>query len=985
MKYILSFLIFLFVLSALNAQSWKELDSLSTIYLENEELEKAEPLVLKAFELSKSKYGIQSKNYAKSLGDLAFYNYLKFFTIEKSTILLDSARRIFENLHDTICNEYMLVLNHLNYIYDDCFDYEKAEWCAQKCVEITKMIEGEASENYATNLHNLAWVYLHTSNFSKAGKYFEESYIIFRDSVRKNTESYAFLLNSFANYYIKRGFDNFAEIFMKKSLEIRKELYGEKNRWCAAQIGNLGRYYFFLGRYEIAESLLVKSADIKFELYGDNDIQSAYAYMDLAKIQWHKGNYIKAEELIEKGIYIFEKLKVTNYPDYYLVLKTFLSSLYVDMGEYKKAKIILSDAFEKCKIFFGEKSIYTTEVSIELAKTFYLLDDFKKAEFLYEKAFKCYDEILGGPPVNYGYLLTSLADVYIKENKTAKAEELYIKANEFYLERINKYYNGLSEKEKLEFNRTINPHIEKFYSFALKRYNENPEISSDLMNLSITTKGLILKSVTKMKNAILNSGDSILLNKYERMIFLRQSLANAYSLSKEEITKKGINVKVIEDEANEIDKELSSLKGIDYRFSGEKWCDIKEKMQNDECFVEFINFKSYDKNFSDTVIYYVGIIRKDFAHPVFVKLCNENDITKILQIKADSKDSYQKNSETSNILYNLIFKPIEPYLNNVEVIYLSPSGLLNKISFASLNIDGENYLCDKFNLRYLTNLKDYLEADKYYEDNKKFIEVIFGGINYDIDTSGNIYVVPKTSRGNEDEEWSPPADMIIQDMSLSNLTRWNFLQGTKEEAEKIKLILEKNKIESKQFTGNEASEETIKIFCKKNSPEILHIATHGFFFPEPNSENKNIKNPFKSSVNPLFRSGLLFAGANHVWMGGREIEGVENGILTAYEVSNMDLQNTELVVLSACETGLGDIKGGEGVYGLQRAFKVAGAKTIIMSLWKVPDKETVELMELFYSNWLEKKMTKHEAFSQAQKEMRKKYPPYYWAAFVMVE
>ncbi|MCX6164324.1 MAG: CHAT domain-containing protein, partial [Ignavibacteriae bacterium] len=140
----------------------------------------------------------------------------------------------------------------------------------------------------------------------------------------------------------------------------------------------------------------------------------------------------------------------------------------------------------------------------------------------------------------------------------------------------------------------------------------------------------------------------------------------------------------------------------------------------------------------------------------------------------------------------------------------------------------------------------------------------------------------------------------------------------------------------------------------------------------------------KRAENPLFRSGLILAGANWYWQGNRSIEGTEDGILTAYEVSNMDLMNTELVVLSACETGLGDIKGGEGVYGLQRAFKVAGVKTIIMSLWKVPDKETVELMELFYTNWLGG-MTKHDAFTNAQKEMRKKYPPYYWAAFVMVE
>lgn len=134
----------------------------------------------------------------------------------------------------------------------------------------------------------------------------------------------------------------------------------------------------------------------------------------------------------------------------------------------------------------------------------------------------------------------------------------------------------------------------------------------------------------------------------------------------------------------------------------------------------------------------------------------------------------------------------------------------------------------------------------------------------------------------------------------------------------------------------------------------------------------------------MFRSGLALAGANHAWKGKAAIPGKEDGILTAYEISQMDLSNTDLVVLSACETALGDLQGNEGVIGLQRAFKMAGVKQLILSLWKVPDKETVELMTLFYKNWTRGQPTR-EALRSAQLEMRKKYSPYYWAAFVLVE
>ena len=185
----------------------------------------------------------------------------------------------------------------------------------------------------------------------------------------------------------------------------------------------------------------------------------------------------------------------------------------------------------------------------------------------------------------------------------------------------------------------------------------------------------------------------------------------------------------------------------------------------------------------------------------------------------------------------------------------------------------------------------------------------------------------------------------------------------------------------------------------KKSPEMIHFATHGFFYPEiksnkiemekvvfRGSNTSDILNQpaFMHSENPLLRSGILLSGASRAWQNQPAIEGVEDGTLTAYEVSNMNLYNTQLVVLSACQTGLGDIKGSEGVFGLQRAFKMAGVRYIIMSLWNVPDYQTSELMTLFYTNWLNG-MDIKEAFSKAQQIMRKKYDPFYWAAFVLIE
>jgi len=216
---------------------------------------------------------------------------------------------------------------------------------------------------------------------------------------------------------------------------------------------------------------------------------------------------------------------------------------------------------------------------------------------------------------------------------------------------------------------------------------------------------------------------------------------------------------------------------------------------------------------------------------------------------------------------------------------------------------------------------------------------------------------------------------------------WRELKHAEQETANIAAVLQKAGILAAIKTGYDATEEDFKKLGNGGpAPRLLHISTHGYFFPDPVADPQSNGPAFKSSNYPMIRSGLILAGANHAWKTGRPLGNREDGILTAYEISQMDLRNTELVVLSACETGLGHIEGNEGVYGLQRAFKIAGVKTIVMSLWQVPDYQTQELMTVFYQKWLLGKMPVRQALQAAQKEMRDKgYEPYYWAGFVVVE
>jgi CHAT domain-containing protein len=341
-------------------------------------------------------------------------------------------------------------------------------------------------------------------------------------------------------------------------------------------------------------------------------------------------------------------------------------------------------------------------------------------------------------------------------------------------------------------------------------------------------------------------------------------------------------------------------------------------------------------------------------------------------------------------LSSIIWKPLEPYLDSVKVIYYSPAGLLHRINFDAISLDKEARLGDNYKMLRLNNTRSLGESDSEssFESNDA---ILFGGIDYELDTAA----VDSSLTINDAVFRSDVLRGLIW-AGQDDAEKWNILSGTAIEINQIASILLSNNFQTVKYSEKDATEESFKKFGKQgNSPRILHIATHGFFFSNPlyvtspklDEMVADRRTVFKISDNPMIRSGLILYGANYAWKKNRTYKpGIEDGILTAYEISQTNLSNTELVVLSACETGLGDIQGNEGVYGLQRAFKIAGVKYLIMSLWQVPDKATSDFMTQFYMNWLEKKMTIPDAFRLTQKEMCQRFvDPYSWAGFVLIK
>lgn len=577
-------------------------------------------------------------------------------------------------------------------------------------------------------------------------------------------------------------------------------------------------------------------------------------------------------------------------------------------------------------------------------------------------------KVLGPYHPVYAEVLKMLTPMYESIGDYKTEEELTITSMNIISYNTLKDFTFLSESEKEMYYQTRLPDMHSFIAYTLKRKRRNPKITTYTYNYILQNKGLMLKSSTAMRLAILNSKDSVLLRKYDEWLSLQKEISILYSTPVEMRTN---DVSVVESKANLLEKSLvqsSQLFG-DYRKALQiNWENVRDSLKADEAAIEFTHFNIRGKDGGDAVIYCALIVRPDSKYPEMIRLFEEKQLLDLMVSPTAGSFSFIKklygtNTETNESLYKLIWQPLEKYLEGVKTIYYSPDGVLHKVSFAALGTDKNLFLCDNYRINTVsTTAKVYLPKNSEISSN--ITANIFGGINYNTDKT-------------ETEIWS-------------------YLEGTLNETQIINFFLEDKKIKTNYYTESNASEEIFK----KISPDcnILHLATHGFFYPSSEEETKDTSEnlfasrsgrsgfgveQFVKNKNPLMRSGLVLAGANDVWQ-KQYSEDKEDGVLTALEVTSVDLRKTQLVVLSACETGLGDIRGTEGVYGLQRAFKMAGAKFLIMSLWEVPDKETEEFMTTFYSKLLNLKDIKL-AFTQTQREMRVKYGPYFWAAFVLIE
>lgn len=957
--------------------------NLGTLYSDMGQYKKAELLYLEGKEIREKSLGKKSVPYAESCNNLAGL-YVDLGQYKKAEPLYLEAKKIKEKVLGKEDPNYGATCFNLAGLYQYMGAYDKAELLYLEDRHITEKVLGKDHPDYAGSCNNLAGLYWNMGQYGNAEKLYLEALQIAEKALGKEHPQYVRTSNNLAGLYFTMGQYEKAEPLYLEAKKIREKLVGKEHPDYATTCDNLGCLYADLGQYEKAESLHLEARQIREKTLGKDHERYAASCDNLAILYMYMGEYQKAEPLYLEARQINRKAFGNEHPNYAESCDN-LALLYCAMGKYERAKPLYLEAMKIRKKAFGKAHPVYAESCDNLAVFFKDIGQYEKAEPLALEAKQILTTALGKEHVSFIASCNHLANLYWKLKKTEKANKLYAEAFASENSQLRKIFQFSSELEKQSYLKRITD-LENYYlSFASTVYPYSKQALT--YNVSLSRRNLILSSSIRLRQAMYASGDTGIQNKYNAWINLREQLSFWYT---KPVTERPAYVAALNEKTNTLEKELTRVSST-FKEEQEQhvvnWKDIQQDLKPHEAAIEFVHFNYYNgRRMTDSTYYVALLLKKDVAEPALIPLFENRELNKLLGDGNTLNTIYTlyRSSDKPGLAYRLIWQPLEKQLKNVTKIYFAPSGLLHRISFGALPVGNGHVLSDKYALVQLNTTGSVAGQSNWSIDTSDKL-FLYGGIEYDVDSVALKQAV--VAYRSSSTEWRG-----FLNSELTRGSSWKYLPGTEKEINIVSTLAKQKNYSTEVAKGVLASEESIKSLYGTTSPAVLHIATHGFFFPDPKEEpkkdigiNPGSGNVFRRSDNPLFRAGLLFAGAGNAW-NGRQVSGTEDGILTAYEVSNLYLPNTKLVVLSACETGLGDIQGNEGVYGLQRAFKMAGVENLVMSLWKVSDQATAEFMEKFYAGIFNKKSVS-DAFYNAQTIMKNKYrkEPHKWAAWILIK
>ncbi len=750
--------------------------------------------------------------------------------------------------------------------------------------------------------------------------------------------------------------------YFNKSLELNK-LLGDKSEY-SKNLGQIGNLYEDFGNYNEANKYYFKAVEEYKKINKKSGI--AHTLNSIAGVYKDNGDYKNALNYYQNA---YKLNKEINAVDEMLANKINIGVLYSSQNKFKQAlkeykeiedevqqinnSFLIGSWYSNIGVLKGRMGDHLSGIKyLRLAQKTYEKtnneSDLRKSLFFLSK--------------NY-FALGFYDSSFISAKYANSIDQNFIKNN----------FNTLNEEKKELFINEMMDCNNFIPNLLLSDYNLNDSVSEFILESRIMYKGILLNGSIALQKSRTKDLDPVSESLFQLWRIKKLSY-NKIAQEKSDTNKLAI-ISILKNELDSIELNLtnSNSKILDQIiFKDIKTKDIQNALSVDEAAIEFIRFNKYSKspindrefiydNLDSSI--YAGIIvaKKGILKTIILK--NGHELENVAFNYYRERTS-KPNSSVDSISYSKYWKVFDQELKQYKKIYISADGIYNKINLSAIyNTQTNKFVVEEKDIVLLSSLKEITNQPNNFLSENNTTAVLFGDPIFKLETQMN-----------------HPKQMLLSD-TLNIRMGMHQLPATKIEVEKISEEMKLRGLKPVLYIGKDANETNLKFV---NSPTILHIATHGFFLKDDDLERNSLINSKTLKNQPLLRSGLLFSGARNTYEGDK-LDGEENGILYALEASELDLSTTQLVVLSACETANGENKNGEGVYGLQRAFKKSGARQIIMSMWSVPDNATRELMIEFYKNYL-KTQDAQSSLKTAQLKLKSKYPnkPFYWGAFVIM-
>jgi CHAT domain-containing protein/Tfp pilus assembly protein PilF len=884
-------------------------------------------------------------------------------------------------------------LTKLANLYSEQGLYGQAEPLYQRGLAILEAALGKHHPHIASVLGNLAILYREQGLYDQAEPLYQRGLAIQEAALGKHHPLVAYSLNNLANLYREQGLYEQAEPLYQRALAIREAALGKHHPHIASTLSNLAALYESQGLYDQAEPLYQRALAIQEEALGKHHPRVAYLLNNLAVLYREQGSYRQAEQLYRRALAILEEALGKHHPGVATPLNN-IAALYMNQGLYEKAGPLLQRALAVWEGALGKHHPDVAYALSNLATLYREQGLYGKAEPLYQRVLIIREEVLGKHHPDVARALNELARLRLAQHRLAQALPLLTRAFVISEQRLRKEALDFSESRLASFLEFLRADEDFLYAL-LRAHPDDAQVRRLALSSVLLRKGRSVEESSNTSRAILRSLGPEDRGAFERLRGLRTQLAQLSlqgpgSLSAADYQQ---HLKDLAAQGDALEADLARrsapLRALAALPPPEEIVDrAASALPKDGALVEFVAYEDQPLipkpgiswTQLPTQMRYLALVLFPDAS---IRAIDLGPAAAIDQAASTLRNALAHRDAAfqgpAQALYTVAFKPLLPVLGTTRRLLLAPDGQLGLVPFSALH-DGKNFLIDSFDLSYLTSGKDLLPRPEGLPSS--------GSVVVLADPDFSSPAAPPTSqveapagamRSAALERFYSTlrADVAEQD--------WAPLPGTRQEAEAIQRLIPQARL----FLGPEASKQHL---LQLAAPGVLHVATHGFFLEDgaaPTSSRGVIHLgsgdvASRRPTDPLLRSGLVLSGAHAPPFTATSSarRPADGALVTALELAGLDLWGTQLVVLSACDTGRGDVKRGQGVYGMRRALVTAGAETVVMSLWKVNDDTTRQLMEEYYRHLL-RGQGRATALRQAMLSLREKEPhPYAWAPFI---